>query len=58
MNSIPSLGEELQGCQFGDERLTKRVELIAEALSKRPNTSIPSAMVSRAEYEACYRFFR
>jgi hypothetical protein len=57
MDSIPSLGEELQGCQFGDERLTKRVKLIVEALSKRPNTSIPSAMVSRAEYEACYRFF-
>ncbi len=57
MEAIASLSDELTGCDFGDERLTKRVQLIADALAKRPNTSIPSAMVARAEYEACYRFF-
>ena len=48
---------ELGTAQFGDARLTKRISKIAESLSQKPNTSIPAAFVSRADMEACYRFF-
>lgn len=51
------MSEELRECEFGDARLTKRIQKIADALSRRPNTTIPTAMVTRSEYEACYRFF-
>ena len=48
---------ELGTAQFGDARLTKRISKIAESLSQKPNTSIPAAFASRADMEACYRFF-
>jgi hypothetical protein len=51
------LGEELRNCQFGDERLSKRAGSLIEALSRKPNTSIPAALTSKADIEACYRFF-
>lgn len=50
------LSEELRSCQFGDERLSKRVSKIADALSRKPNVSLPAALQSRADIEACYRF--
>lgn len=50
------LSEELRGCQFGDERLSKRASRIADALSRKPNFSLPAALRSRADLEACYRF--
>ncbi len=57
MVTTTNLSEELRECDFGDARLTKRVQKIADAMSRRSNSTIPSAMVSKAEYEACYRFF-
>lgn len=56
MESI-DLAEEFMTCDFGDARLAKRAREIASALGQQPNVSIPAAFVSRAELEACYRFF-
>ena len=53
-----TLSDEFAGCQFGDHRLTKRVAKLADALGRKPNFSIPTAMnSSKAEIESCYRFF-
>lgn len=57
MTTTVDLSEELRDCKFGDARLTKRVQKLADSLGRKPNMSIPAAMTSRAEYEACYRFF-
>ena len=51
------LTQELGACQFGDMRLTKRAQRLAELLGERPNISIPAALKTRADIEACYRFF-
>ena len=54
---LAELSEELQGCQFGDARLTQRVNQLADDLSQKPNISIPAALISKADIEGCYRFF-
>lgn len=54
---LADLSEELQGCQFGDVRLTKRVKSLADDLSAKPNISIPAALKSKTDIEGCYRFF-
>lgn len=48
---------EFAGCQFGDARLNKRVQKLADAISNTPNISLPAALRSKADIEACYRFF-
>jgi len=48
--------EEFVGIDFNDQRLTKRVERIAESLGKSCHASIPAAADGRAEMEAIYRF--
>lgn len=50
-----SITDEFNGCDFGDERLNKRARKLAEAFGERPNNSIPSALVSKADIAACYR---
>ena len=54
---VVSLWEEVQGADFGDKRLNRRLGLITEELGAQPNQSIPAATDSRAEMEAAYRFF-
>lgn len=49
-------GEEFAGIDFNDQRLTKRVVLIADQLGKHCCSSIPAASDGRAEMEAVYRF--
>lgn len=56
MDSI-DLSQEFDRCDFGDARLDQRARAIASVLGEKPNVSIPAAFVSRAEMEACYRFF-
>lgn len=51
------LTEEFASCDFGDERLRKRVRKLAEALGHQPNISIPAALKTKADIEGCYRFF-
>jgi hypothetical protein len=52
-----SLVDEVRGAQFGDQRLSSRLEKIVEELGAKPNLSIPAATNGRAEMEAAYRFF-
>ena len=54
---LVSLSEEVENAKFGDQRLSHRLEKIAEELGCRPNQSIPGATSGRAEMEAAYRFF-
>jgi len=54
---VADLSGELADCQFGDVRLAKRAKKLADALSQKPNISIPAALRSKADIEACYRFF-
>ena len=52
-----SMCDEVVGSDFGDVRLSRRLELIAEEFGAKPNFSIPGATSGRAEMEAAYRFF-
>lgn len=51
------LANEFAGCDFGDARLSKRILQLADSFEGNPNRSIPAVFRSRAEWEACYRFF-
>jgi hypothetical protein len=57
VSKVADLSAELGTCQFGDSRLTKRAQKLADVLSQKPNISIPAALQSKADIEACYRFF-
>ena len=48
---------EFQAVQFGDARLSNRAIQIATRLEQSPNASIPAAMCTDKELDACYRFF-
>jgi hypothetical protein len=50
------IAHEFSQARLGDERRTKRLIRIAEALEKDPVASFPDAMDSVAELEALYRF--
>lgn len=54
---VGDLADEFADCDFGDARLTKRMSKIATVLQQHPGQSIPSAFLTRADWEACYRFF-
>ena len=56
MGSV-DLGSEVRAAQFGDERLSDRVVEIAERLEQSPHLSLPAAMRTEKELQACYRFF-
>lgn len=51
------LRDEFVGCDFGDARLSSRIIEMANVFQDNPGRSIPSAFVTRADWEACYRFF-
>lgn len=53
---IPTISAELSDADLGDERLNRRLGLLAEQLAKRPGESFPKAL-DDAELEAAYRFF-
>jgi hypothetical protein len=55
--TVADLSQEFVGCQFGDARLTSRIKKLANQTAQKPNLSIPAALTSKAEIEACYRFF-
>ena len=50
--------QELQSIDLGDPRLNRRAVLLAERLSQKPGSSIPSACANWAETAAAYRFLR
>lgn len=54
--SVPSVAEEFTHAQLGDERRTRRLQLMAEAWSSAPDQSVPEASKSVAATEGAYRF--
>ena len=57
MVNVPQLAGAVAGVKFGDERFTKRLVRVVEALGSRPHDSIPAATDTRTELEGTYRFF-
>jgi Transposase DNA-binding len=49
--------EEMEGCEFRDERLARRARIIIERLAGRIGGSIPAACRDWAATKAAYRFF-
>lgn len=49
--------QELNGIDFGDKRLNKRVLELLEKASKQPQASLNKMFHTRKEVQACYRFF-
>ena len=47
--------DELEGIDLGDPRRGKRARTIAQRVARRPDESLPSAMLDDAELEAAYR---
>lgn len=54
--AAPTLATELAEADLGDERLNRRLVLIADCVADRPGESFPKAL-DDAELEAAYRFF-
>src|SRR6516165_7000998 len=52
----PLLSEELADAGLGDERLTRRLGILADLVAQRPDAGFPKAL-DDAELEAAYRFF-
>jgi hypothetical protein len=53
---IPAISAELSSADLGDERLNRRLGLLADQLAERPDESFPKAL-DDAQLEAAYRFF-
>ena len=51
-----SVTHELAKAEFGDVRLSRRLEILSNILSSRPSDSFPDAAGSVAALEATYRF--
>ena len=56
MNHVLSLVDEMAGAEFGDQRLSSRLQKIVERFGDAPNMSIPAVTGTRAALEATYRF--
>jgi hypothetical protein len=52
-----SLSEEF-ACDLGDPRRTRRVQLVAKHLARKPELSLPELFDDPSELEAAYRLFR
>lgn len=48
---------ETFGCDLGDVRLNRRLEVMLEALGERPGKSLPTAFQDWSNTKAAYRFF-
>jgi len=55
-DDVPRPSEELAGAELGDERLNRRLGLLADAVAQAPAAGFPMAL-DDAELEAAYRFF-
>jgi hypothetical protein len=54
---IPAISTELSEADLGDDRLNRRLGLLADQLAERPGESFPKAL-DDSQLEAAYRFFR
>jgi hypothetical protein len=50
------VSDEFAGAYFGDERLGRRLTLLAESLSRNPECSFPEAVETDTALEGTYRF--
>jgi hypothetical protein len=50
------MSDELDGAEFGDVRLTKRLLRVAEQLAAKPDAALPKAAGSDGALEGTYRF--
>jgi hypothetical protein len=57
VQAVPALSAEFEGADLGDERLDKRLGLLADRVAERPGESFPK-LLDDSELEAAYRFFR
>src|SRR6188472_1452700 len=55
-NVLGRLSEEFGLAELGDQRLSKRLCAIVDALATHPGESLPKAVVTEAALEATYRF--
>lgn len=55
-DDAPRPSEELAGAELGDERLNRRLGLLADAVAEALGAGFPKALAD-AELEAAYRFF-
>jgi transposase-like protein/DDE family transposase len=55
-DGVRPISTELSEADLGDERLNRRLGLLADRLAERPGESFPKAL-DDAELEAAYRFF-
>ena len=55
-SALTTLPEELAEAEFGDERLSRRLQQVTEAAIKNPARSFPQMASSDAELEGTYRF--
>ena len=55
-HAVPALSAEFADADLGDERLNRRLGLLADRVAERPQESFPKAL-DDAELEAAYRFF-
>lgn len=55
-NYLRPLSCELLNANFGDKRLSSRLGVLANSLSRKPGKSIPQACVTEAAREGAYRF--
>jgi hypothetical protein len=53
---IPAISTELSEADLGDDRLNRRLGLLADQLAQRPGESFPKAL-DDSQLEAAYRFF-
>lgn len=56
VGDVASLSSEFTEADLGDQRLNRRLGLLADRLAERPGESFPKAL-DDAELEAAYRFF-
>lgn len=54
--SVPSVGDEFAYAQLGDERRTKRLQVLAQRWSEAPDDSVLQSSKSSAQAEGAYRF--
>lgn len=54
-DAVKRILRSLGGAELGDSRRSDRLEDLAGALARNPDSSLPTAMGSEARLEACYR---
>ncbi len=54
--AVGRIGEELRGAELGDDRLSRRLSVLAERALGAPDAGFPQMVASDAELEGVYRF--